>query len=225
MGPGPAERDNPGDDYPGHDDRVAADRAAGHPRTATAGDAPDTVLEARARRRSEVAAALPEEVEHPAEQEGPVSPAGDRRGETWRRRSAVGALLTGIALGLGEVLEAERNEPAIIQETSGVPPRDLPVEADLGEASPKRSVVHVRPWLLGETAVPTGSRPASGAGGPGAGPGTADGPGDQPPGGPVGPSGPVPSARHPAPGEHRAARVPTPVPARAPLRRRIGRRR
>ncbi len=77
--------------------------------------------------------------------------------EAWRKRSATGAILTGFAFGLREALEPERKEPAIIMETSGDPPRDLPVEADLEDHRPRRSVVNIRPWLLeahelGETA-------------------------------------------------------------------------
>ena len=70
--------------------------------------------------------------------------------ETWRRRSATGAILTGFALGLQDVLEVERKEPAIVMETTGAPPRDLPVDADLEDARPRHNVVRVRPWLLDE---------------------------------------------------------------------------
>jgi len=86
---------------------------------------------------------LPDEIEHP----GPGS-ALPPRVERWRRRSATGAMLTGFAMGLREVLETEQREPAIVMETSGVPPRDLAVEADLENPSPRQSVVKVRRWLL-----------------------------------------------------------------------------
>jgi hypothetical protein len=68
--------------------------------------------------------------------------------EAWRRRSATGAMLTGLALGLREALEPERKEPAIVQETSGDPPRDLPVQARLEQLPPRHQVVQIRPWLL-----------------------------------------------------------------------------
>ena len=68
--------------------------------------------------------------------------------EAWRRRSATGAILTGFALGLQQVFEPKRDEPAVIMETSGEPPKDLPVEADFEYGRPKQSVVNVRPWLL-----------------------------------------------------------------------------
>jgi hypothetical protein len=69
--------------------------------------------------------------------------------EAWRRRTALGAVLTGFALGLQEALELKRQDVPIVVQTSGTPPKDLPVEADLGDLMPSRSVVHVRPWLLG----------------------------------------------------------------------------
>jgi len=68
--------------------------------------------------------------------------------EAWRRRSATGAILTGFALGLQQVFEPKRDEPAVIMETSGEPPKDLPVEADFEYGRPKQSIVNVRPWLL-----------------------------------------------------------------------------
>jgi hypothetical protein len=68
--------------------------------------------------------------------------------EAWRRRSATGAILTGFALGLQQVFEPKKDDPAVIMETSGEPPKDLPVEADFEYGRPKQSVVNVRPWLL-----------------------------------------------------------------------------
>jgi hypothetical protein len=70
------------------------------------------------------------------------------RVEAWRKRSAAGAILTGFALGLQQALEPNREEPSIVAQTSGDPPRDLPVEADFEYGRPRQSVVNVRPWLL-----------------------------------------------------------------------------
>jgi hypothetical protein len=70
------------------------------------------------------------------------------RVEAWRRRSATGALLTGIALGLQEALGTKREDAPIVVQTSGDPPTDLPVEADLAGLRPEDKVVNVRPWLL-----------------------------------------------------------------------------
>ncbi len=87
--------------------------------------------------------------------------------ERWRRRSAAGALMTGFALGLQQVFEPERKEPSIMLETSGDPPRDLPVDAELDGLGPRHSVVRIRPWLLeqsdsGEEPQGSGSSPRDG---------------------------------------------------------------
>ena len=74
-----------------------------------------------------------------------------REVESWRRRSATGAIMTGFAFGLREVFEPERKEPSIVMETSGVPPTDLPVEAEFDGIAARRSVVRIRPWLLERT--------------------------------------------------------------------------
>jgi hypothetical protein len=81
--------------------------------------------------------------------------------EGWRRRSATGAILTGIALGLQEVFEPKRDQPSIVVQTSGDPPSDLPVEADFEFRRPRQSVVNIRPWLLqGDSAdAPTDEEP------------------------------------------------------------------
>jgi hypothetical protein len=85
--------------------------------------------------------------------------------ESWRRRSAMGAILTGFALGLREALEPERDEPGIVAQVSGEPVGDLPVQAHLDDVSPRESVVTIRPWLLDD-------RPAA-RGGDGSGEGPA----------------------------------------------------
>jgi hypothetical protein len=78
--------------------------------------------------------------------------------ESWRRRSATGAILTGFALGLQDALEKKKEEPAIVMQTSGDPPRDLPVEAEIEYGRPRQSVVQIRSWLLGSR----GSTPGDG---------------------------------------------------------------
>jgi hypothetical protein len=119
---------------------------------------------------------LPDEVEYPVPAASGLPP----RLERWRKRSATGAMLTGFAFGLREVLEPERHEPAIVLETSGVPPKDLPVEADLDSGPPRQSVVRIRRWLLSDEAVPAseaGAAPATGESGAA---GTGDEPGVAP---------------------------------------------
>ena len=93
--------------------------------------------------------------EDPATPEEDAPPTGTHTAlppkiESWRKRSATGAILTGFALGLQEALEKPKEEPSIVLETSGDPPKDLPVEADFEYGRPKHSVVQIRPWLLPE---------------------------------------------------------------------------
>lgn len=89
---------------------------------------------------------LPEDTEPLGDEE--VHTALPGKVEAWRRRSATGAVLTGFALGLQQVFEPKKNEPSIIMQTSGEPPKDLPVEADFEYGRPRSSVVNIRPWLL-----------------------------------------------------------------------------
>jgi hypothetical protein len=104
--------------------------------------------------------------EHPDEGEQPpegVTTALPPKLEAWRRRSAAGAILTGFALGLQEALETKREEPAIMVQTSGDPPKDLPVEADFEYGRPRQGVVSIRPWLLkAKPESPDSSEPGPG---------------------------------------------------------------
>jgi hypothetical protein len=45
-----------------------------------------------------------------------------RRFESWRRRSAIGAITTGVALGLKEIFQPGNIEPVITAEAPGDPP-------------------------------------------------------------------------------------------------------
>ena len=70
--------------------------------------------------------------------------------EAWRRRSATGAVLTGIALGLRHALDQQQEPPAIVQEVPGGPPGDdEPWSVQLDQEHPEESVVVIRPWLFG----------------------------------------------------------------------------
>lgn len=70
--------------------------------------------------------------------------------ESWRKRTATGAVLTGFALGFRDALDTEQQKPAIIMEASGEPPSDLPVDAEVDQIRPADNVVRIRPWLLPE---------------------------------------------------------------------------
>jgi hypothetical protein len=84
----------------------------------------------------------------------PAAPPRPVAKTSWRRRTAGGALLTGMAMGFQQVFEEKRDEPSITMETSGAPPEDLAVEGTLDGLSPRRSVVKIRPWLLEHPADP-----------------------------------------------------------------------
>ncbi|TMM16793.1 MAG: hypothetical protein E6G01_07605 [Actinobacteria bacterium] len=69
--------------------------------------------------------------------------------EDWRRRSATGAILTGIAFGLRQALELPREDPAIVVEAPGEPPGPpQPMELHMDPDRPEEAWVIVRPWLL-----------------------------------------------------------------------------
>jgi hypothetical protein len=99
--------------------------------------------------RRHVRRAAPEGTDEMLENEAPRYTGLPDRVEKWRRNSATGAVLTAFAFGLQQAFEPERKEPAIIMQTSGDPPKDLPVEAQLEQLGPRQSSVTVRRWLLG----------------------------------------------------------------------------
>ena len=81
--------------------------------------------------------------------EAPRTNALPPRVEAWRRRTATGALLTGVALGLAEVFEPPPAEVAIVAEAPGEPPGPpRAVTVHLDEDDPSASSVVIRPWLL-----------------------------------------------------------------------------
>jgi len=104
--------------------------------------------------RRHIRRAAPEGTEQVLENEAPRHTGLSDRAERWRVRSATGTVLTAFAFGLKEVFEPNRNEPAIIMETTGDPPKELPVEAQLEPLGHRQSVVKVRPHLLGNNLPP-----------------------------------------------------------------------
>ncbi len=63
----------------------------------------------------------------------------------WMKRSATGAVLTGITLGLREALEPRRDEPAIMIEAAGEPEDpDQPIVLHFDPDSPADTVAVIR---------------------------------------------------------------------------------
>ena len=61
------------------------------------------------------------------------------------KRSATGAVLTGIALGLQEALEGRREQPAFVMEAPGEPEDpDAPITLHFDPDDPTRTVAVVR---------------------------------------------------------------------------------
>jgi hypothetical protein len=68
--------------------------------------------------------------------------------DRWRRRSATGALLTSVALGLRHVFDPEKKERIVVeQEAPGQPEKLEPLELHFDAESPHATFVVLRPWL------------------------------------------------------------------------------
>ena len=70
------------------------------------------------------------------------------RFERWRRRSVSGAILTGIALGLQEALEPDKERPAIVMPAPAPPDPDLEPLAVYLDPDRPATVAVIRPWLF-----------------------------------------------------------------------------
>ena len=134
--------------------------------------------------RRHVRRAAPEGTEEILEQEIARETALPDRVERWRQRSATGAVVTAFALGLQAALDTQREEPAIIMETSGEPPTDLPVEARLEQLGPRQSTVKVRTWLFNEESDAEGAMSSPGTVAPAEAGGATEAPGAPPAPGP-----------------------------------------
>lgn len=68
--------------------------------------------------------------------------------QKFRRNTAVGAVLNGMALGLRDIFDPiNREEAPIVQDASGEPDQPRHVDAHLDPDDPASSSVTVRPWL------------------------------------------------------------------------------
>jgi hypothetical protein len=85
-----------------------------------------------------------------ADEAGPVDDAAaagrdPRRFNDWRKRSATGAVMTGIALGLKEALELPTERPALVIEAPGEPDDpDRPIDLHFDPDDPAATVAIVR---------------------------------------------------------------------------------
>ena len=144
AGPGAGDELPGGSGEPGYEDEFEGEFDDGFEDDAE-GEPVETVDE---QGRRHIRRAAPEGTEQILENETPRRTGLSDRAERWRMRSATGTVLTAFAFGLREAFEPNRNEPAIIMETSGDPPKDLPVEAELEQLGPRRSSVTIRKYLL-----------------------------------------------------------------------------
>lgn len=72
-----------------------------------------------------------------------------RRVSGVRKASGVGAVLTGIALGLQEVFYPDDDdEIVLVVDADGEPDHHHPVILDFDPTSARRTVANARPWLL-----------------------------------------------------------------------------
>jgi hypothetical protein len=84
-------------------------------------------------------------LEDPLEDES-VEALPSRRFDAWRRRSAIGGIATGVALGLQEVFYPTDNEPVITAEAPGDPPdADERLRVILDPDDPTKSVAILPP--------------------------------------------------------------------------------
>ena len=76
---------------------------------------------------------------------GPVEGRDPLRFNSWMKRSAAGAIMTGIAVGLQQALELPRQEPAFVIEASGEPDDpNRPIDLRFDPDSPADTVAIIR---------------------------------------------------------------------------------
>jgi hypothetical protein len=85
-------------------------------------------------------------IETSAQPEEPTAEEPRRWFDAWRRRSAIGAVATGVALGLKEIFQPTNIEPVITAEAPGDPPDDENrLRVILDPDDPSKSVAIVPP--------------------------------------------------------------------------------
>ncbi len=84
---------------------------------------------------------------------GPHEPVGF---QLWMKRSATGAVLSGIALGLQQALEPKRELPAFVMEAPGEPEDpDAPITLHFDPDDPTKTVAVIRTPAAGSPPIPT----------------------------------------------------------------------
>ena len=135
--PGPERRPEPGPQRPPE------------PRPEGTAEVPEVAAEVADR-----AAEVPEGAAEVADRTDEVAEGADPlRFNSWMKRSATGAVLTGIALGLQHALERERVQPAFVMEAPGEPDDpDEPITLHFDPDDPAKTVavVRTRPQAEGE---------------------------------------------------------------------------
>jgi hypothetical protein len=77
--------------------------------------------------------------------DGPAEGSDPLRFNKWMKRSATGAVLTGITMGLRQALEPTKKEPAFMVEASGQPEDpDNPIRLQFDPDSPEDTVAYIR---------------------------------------------------------------------------------
>jgi len=66
------------------------------------------------------------------------------RFNNWMKRSATGAVMTGIAVGLQKALELEKQQPAFVIEASDEPDPDGPIQLKFDPDNPAATVAIIR---------------------------------------------------------------------------------
>ncbi|MEZ5138361.1 MAG: hypothetical protein R2711_06225 [Acidimicrobiales bacterium] len=78
------------------------------------------------------------------DEEGVARPGGPSRVASWSRSSLLGAVMTGYALGLREILDPPTDEQIVIEVDASGEPHDLPIRLLLDPDSPQGSLCIVR---------------------------------------------------------------------------------
>jgi hypothetical protein len=115
---------------------------------------PPAAVEAAAPDGSAEGGVDPEGAEAERDLEGAEAERDPLRFNNWMKRSATGAVMTGIAIGLREALEPRRPEVAFVIEASDPDGPDGPIDLHFDPDSPQNTVAVIRrtpPDNSGET--------------------------------------------------------------------------